>query len=357
MTNSTSFDILIVGQGIAGTILSYKLKKAGYSILVVDESKKDSASKVAAGLYNPVVLKRFSKIWKADELSETATTFYKEFESVLKEQFDIQSPVHRVFHNDDEKKKWLELANTDYKDHLSANINSTPNGIIGEHGVAKVYNTGWLDTETMLSAYRTYLKANHILIEEAFDPNELELTDESVKWKDYTFKKLIFCQGPDGLTNPYFNYLPLKQTKGELITIKCEGLNLNHIIKGDPFIIPIGNDLYRVGATFNWIEKDTAPSEEGLQELKDKLKKLLSLPYTVIERRAGLRPTVKDRRALIGFHPNYKNIGIFNGMGTRGVLLAPYLANMFVDSIKNGTELNTEVDIKRYQEEFRASLP
>lgn len=357
MTKNTSFDFLIIGQGIAGTILSYKLIKAGYKVLVADESKKESASKVAAGLYNPIVLKRFSKIWKADELANTASNFYKEFEKELEEKFDIQSAVNRVFHNSDEKKKWLELAKTDFKEHLSDIILPTPNGIIGDNGVAEVYNTGWLDTETMLKSYRAYLKANDSVVEKEININEIGVKETHAEWNQLQFKKMIFCQGPDGLLNPYFNYLPLKQTKGELITIECKRLNLNYIIKGDPFIIPIGNDLYRVGATFNWTEKNTIPSEEGLQELKEKLSKLLNLPYTVIEHRAGLRPTVKDRRALIGFHPKYKNIGIFNGMGTRGVLLAPYLANMFVDNIKSGADLDPEVDIKRYEAEFKASLP
>jgi glycine/D-amino acid oxidase-like deaminating enzyme len=148
--------------------------------------------------------------------------------------------------------------------------------------------------------------------------------------------------------NPFFKYLPLDGTKGELFIIRAPDLDLDVIINTSVFILPLGNDLFKVGATYNWEDKSNTPTEEGKQELVERIKEIISCDFEIVKHFAGVRPTVKDRRPLIGTHAKYKNIHILNGLGTRGVMLAPALALDLYASIEEGKPLEKAVDIKRY---------
>ena len=127
-------------------------------------------------------------------------------------------------------------------------------------------------------------------------------------------------------SNPFFNYLPLDGTKGELFIIKAPNLDLDVIINTSVYVIPLGNTLYKVGATYNWDDKTATPTEEGKYELIIRIKEILNCDFEIIEHYAGVRPTVKDRKPLLGTHPSHKNIHILNGLGTRGVMLAPAMS-------------------------------
>ncbi|MGB1041240.1 MAG: NAD(P)/FAD-dependent oxidoreductase, partial [Flavobacteriales bacterium] len=147
--------------------------------------------------------------------------------------------------------------------------------------------------------------------------------------------------------NPYFNYLPLVPTKGELMTIKAEGLEVDKILNKGFFCLPLGNNLFRVGATYNWKNLTYETSEEGEKDLITKIESLLTCDYKIIDHKAGIRPTVRDRRPLIGVHREYEKIGLFNGLGTKGVLIAPWLANHFADFLEGKSELSPEYDLQR----------
>ena len=136
--------------------------------------------------------------------------------------------------------------------------------------------------------------------------------------------------------------------KGELLIIKAPNLNLDVVLKSSIFILPIGDDMFKVGATYNWDDKDDLPTEEGKKELIDNLKELIDCDFEIIKHFAGVRPTVKDRRPLVGSHHLYKNIHILNGLGTRGVMLGPWLAKSLFDNLENEIPLDTNMDIKRF---------
>ena len=129
--------------------------------------------------------------------------------------------------------------------------------------------------------------------------------------------------------------------------IKSENLKLNEIINSSIWILPLGNDLYKVGATYNWQDKTNQKTEEAKLELVTNLKELLNCDFEIIEHLAGVRPTVKDRRPLLGKHYKHNNLFILNGMGTRGVLFAPYLSDKLFQYIENKTELDNEISIER----------
>ena len=171
---------------------------------------------------------------------------------------------------------------------------------------------------------------------------------EGVKYNDIKAKKIVFCEGFGLKQNPYFKYLPMQEAKGELLTIYAPKLNIDFLIKAAVFVLPLGNDHYKVGATFNWKDKTLKPTQEGRSELVNKLNTFLTTPYTIIDQTAGIRPTVKDRRPLVGVHPKYKQLAILNGLGTRGVMLAPILAKQLFGFLEKGLSLDLSTSISRF---------
>jgi len=157
--------------------------------------------------------------------------------------------------------------------------------------------------------------------------------DSEISYKDFKADKIIFCEGFRLTENPFFNYLPLAPTKGEVMTIKIPSKKyFDKIISKDVYILPLGNYLYTVGATYNREDISDSLTDEGQSFLKERIDDILNLEYEIINSVAGVRPTVRDRKPLIGYHPENNRIGVFNGLGSRGVLAGPYLSNQFIYS-------------------------
>jgi len=342
-------DYIIVGCGLAGIAFCEQLRAHNKSFLVFDDASQQSSS-VAVGLYNPVVLKRFTKVWKAKELLSLALPRYKALEDFLKIKLDYKIPVYRKFSSIEEQNQWFSAADKpSLVNYLSIDIitNSNPK-INAPYGFGEVLQTGRIDTNALVVNYRNYLDECSMLKREQFDFNELVFHDDFAGYKDMTAKHIVFAEGFGVVNNPYFKELPLNVAKGELIIIKSLGLKIDFILKSSVFMVPLGNNLYSVGATYNWEDQTNAITEEGRKELENKLKTIISCKYEVIGQVAGIRPTVKDRRPLVGVHSKYKNLFVLNGLGTRGVLNAPYVAEQLFDFIENNVPLDKEIDIRRF---------
>jgi glycine/D-amino acid oxidase-like deaminating enzyme len=199
-----------------------------------------------------------------------------------------------------------------------------------------------------LKTYKDFLISNNLFQEESFDYNELITESDTIIYKDIKARHIIFAEGFGVHSNPYFNDLPLDGTKGELFTIKAPDLDLDVIVNTSVFILPIGNDLYKVGATYNWKDKTDLPTEEGKVELVARIKEIISCDFEIVSHFAGVRPTVKDRRPLIGTHPKHPSVHILNGLGTRGVMLGPAMAKVLYDSIEHQIPLDKEINIDRF---------
>ncbi len=347
-------DYLIVGCGLAGIAFSETALQHGKSIMVVDAGKKAS-SLVAGGLYNPVVLKRFTPIWKAIEVSKGLSAFYNELESKLNIRVDYPYPVLRRFFSVEEQNNWFAASDKPVLSELllPAIKDYAFNGLSSPFGYGEVLQTGYVDTALLLIKYQDWLKRNDLLIVETFDYNAVRVSNGCVQYKGIQARHLICCDGFAMHQNPFFSYLPLDGTKGELLVIKADELNLHdYIVNAGVFILPLGDGLFKVGATYDPIDKTMSTTAKGRSELIDKLSEIITCHYEVIEQFVGIRPTVKDRRGLIGAHPEYKNIFILNGLGSRGVVLAPYLANELYNAIEDNITIDAEVDIKRYQKKF-----
>ncbi|SEP79205.1 NAD(P)/FAD-dependent oxidoreductase [Flavobacterium urocaniciphilum] len=348
-------DYIIIGSGLAGIAFAETCINNGKKIRVINDSSQNSTT-IAGGLYNPVVLKRFTKIWEAENQLEISIPFYKKLEQKLKTKFLFEISLYRKLNSIEEQNNWFIASD---KPSLTAFLNSSlvnlNHPFIEEpYKFGKVNHTGFLDTFELKQTYINYLRNLNILIEDTFDYSKLKIEESFIQYEEYKAKQIVFAEGFGIHANPHFNNLPLDGTKGELLIIKAPDLKLDKIINSSIFFLPIGNDLYKVGATYNWEDKSTNLTEEGKKELVSNLKELISCPFEIVEHFAGIRPTVKDRRPLLGNHYQYKNLYILNGLGTRGVLFAPYLADKLFNFIENGIELDNEISVNRiYKKLFR----
>ncbi|MCV2486445.1 FAD-binding oxidoreductase [Flavobacterium sp. SH_e] len=350
-------DYLIVGSGLAGISFAEVALKNNKTILLVD-NKSQHSSRVAGGLYNPVILKRFSEVWKAQEQLVLMNDFYNQIEDKLKEKVNFKMPVLRKFFSIEEQNNWFAASDKiNLAPFLSTKlITQKYKSIDSPYDYGEVLHTGYVNTALLLDTYWKYLLQNDLLLEESFDSALIEFLDSGIQYKNIQARHIIFAEGFGMHTNPFFNYLPLDGTKGELFIIKAPDLNLDVIVNTSVFILPLGEDLFKVGATYNWHDKTDTPTEEGKQELLDRIKEIITCDFEIIKHFGGVRPTVSDRRPLLGTHEVYKSLHILNGLGTRGVMLGPAMAKALYDHIENDVPLDREADIKRFHKRYLKSL-
>ena len=342
-------DYLIVGSGLAGISFSEIALQNNKSIFVLDDNSQNS-SKVAGGLYNPVILKRFSAVGQAKEHLLVMKDFFTILEKKLDCAVHFEMPILRKFFSVEEQNNWFAASDkTNLTPFLSTNLISKKySSIDSPFGYGEVLQTGYADTALLLRKYREFLVENNLFLEESFDYSLLQEESEGVRYKDIQAKHIIFAEGFGMHANPYFKELPLDGTKGELFTIKAPQLNLDVILNTSVFILPLGNDLFKIGATYNWVDKTDLPTEEGKAELIEKIKEIINCDFEIVEHFAGVRPTVKDRKPLVGTYSNHDSIHILNGLGTRGVMLGPAMAKALFENIEYQKPLEKAIDIKRF---------
>ncbi|WP_299111399.1 FAD-binding oxidoreductase [uncultured Winogradskyella sp.] len=343
-------DYIIVGCGLASIALCEQLRSNEKTFVVFDDNSQRS-SIVAAGLYNPVILKRFSEVWKAKEQLKIALPLYNKIESDLNIKIDYKLQLLRRFASVEEQNLWFNAAEKPkLENYLSTNlVKNTSICIDAPYGYGEVLHAGRLDTTTLITAYKDFLKLNNSLEEKQFNYTKLQIEKTSIQYENIKARHIVFAEGFGVKSNPYFYHIPLNGTKGEVLTIKASDLQIDFGIKSSVFIIPIGNAMYYVGATYNWKDKTHLPTEEGRIELITKLKTFIKCDFEVVNHRASIRPTVKDRRPLVGRHHEHQNLYVLNGLGTRGVMIAPYVADKLFKLIEREQPLDPEIDIKRFK--------
>lgn len=346
-------DYLVVGLGLAGISFCEQLEENGKSYVVFSDTA-EQASLVAGGLYNPVILKRFTLAWKADVQIGQALPFYAKLEQKLGVKLDYKVPVYRRFASIEEQNGWFEASDkTGLKDLLEPKIveNTNPQ-IDAPFGLGEVLHTGRVDTKRLIETYALYLTEKNSYKNETFEFDRFTLDEDYVQYQNIKAKNIVFAEGYGLKRNPYFQYLPLNGTKGELLTITSPSLKENSVIKSSVFIIPMGNDLYRIGATYKWKDKTSIPTAASREELLEKLHTFLKCDYKVVDHVAGIRPTVADRRPLVGRHPKHQKLFVLNGFGSRGVLIAPYASKQLYQLIENNCELDPDMDIDRFSKKY-----
>jgi len=344
-------DYLIVGQGLAGTLLAYEFYRQNKSFMVIDNPDQPKSSAVAAGLINPIIFRRMTKSWLVDEAFPQMESTYLQLENLLQEQFYSPGKIMK-FLSEDGLNFWKEKA---FANKLESYIEVEPDlyfenvNIKSAFGFACINTAGSLDIQKLISAFTKFLSQQNSIRNEKIDYEKLIIQPDSVIYDNITAQKIIFCEGPSASENPFFKNLKFKHSKGELLEVKIPELNLNRIVSDEVFVLPVGNDRYKVGATYSWDALNNETTDSAREELLSKLEKIIALKPEILNQKAGIRPTMHDRKPVIGLLPDNPQIGIFNGLGSKGVLLGPYFAHQFADYlIGNSDYIHPEADIKRY---------
>ena len=347
---------IIVGSGLSGLATAETLLGEGHQITVFDDGSQ-KASMVAGGLYNPVVLKRLNLTWEGKRLMNLALPFYRALEKKLGVDFDEKISILRLFASVEEQNKWFEATDQPgLSEYLSTPlIANTNEAIHAPYGYGEVLHTGRIHTATLLSAYREYLEGIGSLQRKAFCFSDLRIEEDGVRYEGLHAGGVIFSEGFGMRSNPYFNYLPLEGNKGELLEIYAPDLKESRVIKAGIFIIPTGNDHYLAGATYDRNAEDPEPSAQARATLLKGLHKFIQCDFEITRQWAGIRPTVADRRPLVGVHPEHSTLFVINGMGSRGVLLAPYAARCLAGLILRGEPVPEGMDCIRFSRRFQSS--
>src|SRR6187401_67879 len=342
-------DYLIIGQGISGTWLSYYLQKANKSFIIIGKDQPNSASRVAAGIINPVTGRRIVKTWMIDELLSFLVPTYEELgnelnvKSIEKKSLIDFHPTPQMKIAFDERIK--ENADVLFHPKDQGQYQNIFNYDLGFGEVDPCYVVNLIE---ILPAWRKKLLSNNQLLKEDFEITELKQTYAEINYKNIKAEKIIFCDGIHSSQNSFFKNLPFALNKGEALFIEAPGIPSTHIFKKGMMLTSIQKDLFWLGSNYLWEFSDDQPTEQFRKQTELLLRSWLKVPFKIVDHKASVRPANIERRPFVGFHPTYKNVGLLNGLGTKGCSLAPYFARQLTDHLIYKKEILPEADIKRF---------
>lgn len=343
-------DCIVVGLGLAGIHLSYELQKRNYSVHHIHASLPGESTSVAAGLINPVTGRRFVKSWMIEEVMPFAAERYEELGELLTSNYIDRMHIVRSFQNASDENTWLAKTADPYLTQFlleKADMVEFSDRLELPELIGELENCYRIRTGELQKDYVSHLEVADSISIADFDFDKL-IISPSITYEGVEAKHVFFAEGWRVVNNPYFQIPAFSPTKGELLIVKAPSLKLTKAYKKDMFITPLGDDLYWCGATSEWNELSIEISEKMQTRLLDFVAKTIKVPYEIVQRKTGIRPASKNRKPVLGTHPHYDNVHIFNGMGTKGSSLAPYFSNLLVDYIEGKTEIPAELDAKRY---------
>lgn len=336
-------EYIIVGDGYAALFLAHQMIKNKKSFLLYSEGEK-SASMVSAGIINPAVLKRFTTFWLAQEQIDALKNTLTEIEKYTGINYLINEPILRVFHDDKEKELWLKKANDISflsKDFLELD------SIINPFGCGKVNQSARLNVSDFFNDLFLFLDKNGFLVKDKLNYELLDISNSI--YQDISFGKIVFAEGMGVKENPYFSYIPVQGNKGHHLEVQLSNLlKEKYTLKKKHFIFPLNNGCYYYGGTYDREQTHKNVDASAVDKLSTALKEFYPNDFKIAQVKFGFRPTVKDRRPILGKHPQYKNIYVFNGLGARGILNGNYFAINLFQHMENGFPIHPEVDLERF---------
>ncbi|HYG04639.1 MAG TPA: FAD-dependent oxidoreductase [Chryseosolibacter sp.] len=344
-------DYLIIGQGLAGSLVAYQALKRNKRIHVIDLPENNHCTKVAPGLFNPVTGQNLVKSWLTDLVFPYLHDFYPELEQVTGKRFFYSLPLYRPFSNISEQNDWMaKSADPVYSEILEKIYGNTVFPELNDpHGGLLLKYCGFIDTSVMLEAVRKVLIDHGAFTSENFDHQRLDVDSTGVSYSGIRALKIVFCEGAHVSHNPWFSRLPIRPLKGEILEIKT-AFSKQVIVNRGVYMVPSPHGMnWRVGSTYVLKNPTPVTTENGRHEIEMKLQSIYTQRFEVTGHEWGIRPTTVDRRPIIGAHPKSERIVIFNGLGTKGVSLAPYFSEMLIHWLDGKTTLNSEVDVTRYK--------
>lgn len=342
-------DAVVIGQGLAGSILAYQLMRKGLKVHLFDETSGATASRQATGLINPITGRRIVKSWLIDQLMPYAATFYQE----VTDRFQIQSfQKTKLVKALKDIEQWndfqVRLNDPIYAKYLAEWNDEISPSLTVDDKHYQVNPILQIDIAELLDAFGNFFQSNDAITRAKIDYQNITIENDAFYVNKLSAKYLFFADGYLMRDNPYFNYLPIRFSKGEALIVRCNDLNLTHIYSNGITITPIGNNQYYIGSSYDWKDDTLMNTAEKINFFKQQFEKICKAPYELIQQKVGLRPTTVNRRPFVGEHPAYKNMFVLNGFGTKGLSLAPYFSNQLIEYIFAKKPIHEEASIRKY---------
>ena len=345
-------DFCIVGQGIAGSLLAWQLIKRHKSVVVIDDHHKHSSSMVSIGLINPITGKRFTVAPRFDLLYSVAQKTYAELETSFGKEFFVPKPILRFFKTNAEYRRWvrqdkLALARNYVEESFPPNTH-TPL-LQDTFGSIRVTQGGLCHTASLLEALTDYFRKIKSLAVERFVYDDLKIGETSVQYRGEHFRYVIFCEGYQSQFNPWLSDLPFNSAKGEIIRVHMEDAALpDTILNKGKWFAPLGDNTWAGGANYIWDDLNCEPTAAGKKEILDGLDAFIKHDKRLIRHDAAVRPVMKDQKPVMGLHPQHPRLGLLNGLGSKGFLMAPYYSQHLADFLTGQGQLDENISVKRF---------
>jgi glycine/D-amino acid oxidase-like deaminating enzyme len=341
----SKIDYLIVGQGLAGSLLGCLLEMSGLDVLFVDDAHRTSASISAAGIMNPITGKRLNRPHLIDDLLDTALRIYPQINMTLGASFFQERTVLRLLQSETEAKQWkLRLASGDYGKYVNSHLPEQ----IGPFGGFEIKNAGHLDVPRFVQTVRDRFLSKDRLVDEAFDYAAVQTFHHCAIWRQYKAKAIIFCEGYKISKNPFFNWIALNPAKGEILTLQAPDFNETRILQGGKWLFKTQCGEIKAGTTYSWDWLNETPTAPARDQIEQAIPMLTRVPYRVIKQSAGVRPVIRlDNRPIIGRHPIHHSLAILNGLGSKGVLQAPFAAEQLIMHMEKGAPIHPDFFVCR----------
>ncbi|WP_309379946.1 NAD(P)/FAD-dependent oxidoreductase [Cerasicoccus frondis] len=341
---------LIVGQGLAGSVLAWELAQRGHHVRIIDNGHRTSSSRVAAGMVNPVQGQRLNLAWRIEDCLPATLDFFARMEHEFGRTFFHQTPILRLVNNEKEA-AFLEQRQADERFQPFLGSFEPPGSnapLSDEFGGLKIFRSGYVEMNPLLDCLRDHFDSAGMLCAAEFVYEELELTDNGVRWRDESAERIIFAEGFRILENPWFKDFNFQPNKGQILTVSSDQAFPTHPINRSKWIIPQPDGTAWCGSTYGRGQTDFETTDEGCEEILSKV--AATLPehrLTVVNRRAGVRCSTGDHVPRAGFHPEHPRLGVFNGFGSKGNVFVPWLALQFTENLINGAPLPEECDFRQ----------
>ncbi len=351
-------EILLIGQGYAGSLLAWMLINKGFKVTVADACPEFTSTKVAAGIMLPVTGRRLAKTHLADLIIPFARKTYSEIEKDISNKVFVEKEVLQIFSSIANLNEWYARSSEiEMQDYCGAILSKEQVhlSLLNDFGGILLRQSGYVEPLSFVKGVKDFIERKGSFKEATVIPSDLNMHETGVSWKGDEYSHLIFCEGYHSIKNPFFGYLPFKPAKGEILDFNAPELSEDYIISNGVYILPLGNSMFRTGATYVWDDLTEKTTSAGYEFLTANLKKTIRCNFEITGHKAGIRPAIRDRRPLVGVHPVHRHLGIFNGLGTKGATLGTYYGDQMFQLLTEGIQPDRDVNINQFDSLYQAT--